>query len=90
MKTLIIDGNSLTLDDVLVVAGGDCTVKLAAKARPRMQASRMTYCANPFRISMRTVSCSKISDFLLKSYKKTLSYKTWNVASELSNSIFTS
>ncbi|MFA6234735.1 MAG: histidine ammonia-lyase, partial [Bacteroidota bacterium] len=40
MKTLIIDGNSLTLDDVLVVAAGDCTVKLAAEALPRMQASR--------------------------------------------------
>jgi histidine ammonia-lyase len=40
MKTLLIDGNSLTLDDVLIVASGDCSVELAPDALPRMQASR--------------------------------------------------
>ncbi|MFZ1731469.1 MAG: histidine ammonia-lyase [Bacteroidota bacterium] len=40
MKTLTIDGNSLTLEDVLIAAAGDCTVELSAEALPRMQASR--------------------------------------------------
>jgi histidine ammonia-lyase len=40
MNTLTIDGNSLTLDDVLLVAAGDCRVEIAADALPRMQASR--------------------------------------------------
>ncbi len=40
MTTLKIDGNSLTLDDVMAVAAGECRVALADEALPRMQASR--------------------------------------------------
>ena len=40
MDSLFLDGNSLTLDDVLAVAEGGVQVALADEARPRMQASR--------------------------------------------------
>lgn len=40
MNVLKIDGNSLTLEDVLAVAQGGCQVALAAEARPRMEAAR--------------------------------------------------
>jgi histidine ammonia-lyase len=40
MNILKIDGNSLTLDDVLTVAAGSCRVELSDTAVPRMQASR--------------------------------------------------
>ncbi|MBE0643104.1 MAG: histidine ammonia-lyase [Bacteroidetes bacterium] len=40
MTMLKIDGNSLTLDDVLAVAAGTCRVALSDEALPRMQASR--------------------------------------------------
>jgi histidine ammonia-lyase len=38
--TILIDGRSLTIDDVVSVATGDCTVELAAAARDRIAASR--------------------------------------------------
>lgn len=40
MSILKIDGNSLTLDDVLAVAAGTCRVEIAPEALPRMHASR--------------------------------------------------
>jgi histidine ammonia-lyase len=40
MNTLYLDGNTLTLEDVLDVAAGDVTVALAEEAIPRMRASR--------------------------------------------------
>ncbi len=38
--TLLLDGNSLTLEDIMAVAWGGTTVALAPEALPRMQASR--------------------------------------------------
>ena len=40
MNVLKIDGNSLTLDDVMLAAEGNCRVELAPEALPRMLASR--------------------------------------------------
>lgn len=40
METLFIDGNSLTLEDLLTVADGSSQVALAESAIPRLQASR--------------------------------------------------
>ncbi len=40
METLYLDGNSLTLDDVMAVTEGSVQVQLAEAALPRMQASR--------------------------------------------------
>ncbi len=40
MNTLYLDGNSLTLEDVVAVSHGGMTVALSEEALPRMQASR--------------------------------------------------